>query len=85
LEHICILCKDSSITVDDLPADFANLSRPETSFGAADAADTPQTILSALEEAKWNKTLAAHLLGISRRTLYRKIKEFNLIENIKTR
>jgi len=85
LEHICILCKDSSITVDDLPADFANLSRPETSFGAADAADTSQTILSALEEAKWNKTLAAHLLGISRRTLYRKIKESNLIENIKTR
>jgi predicted ATPase/transcriptional regulator with GAF, ATPase, and Fis domain len=82
LEHICILCKDSTITVDDLPADFTDLAGPETSFGIGDA-DTPQAILLALEEAKWNKTHAAHLLGISRRTLYRKLEEHNMMESIK--
>ena len=82
LEHICILCKDSTITVDDLPADFTDLAGPETSFGNGDA-DTPRAILLALEEAKWNKTRAAHLLGISRRTLYRKLEEHNMMESIK--
>jgi len=82
LEHICILCKDSTITVDDLPTDFTDLAGPETPFGIGDA-DTPQAILLALEEAKWNKTHAAHLLGISRRTLYHKLEEHNMMENIK--
>jgi len=35
-------------------------------------------ILKALAEAKYNKTRAAEILGISRRTLHNKIKEYNL-------
>jgi len=37
-----------------------------------------QLILKALEEARYNKTKAAEILGISRRTLHNKIKEYNL-------
>lgn len=37
-----------------------------------------QLILKALAEAKYNKTKAAEILGISRRTLHNKIKEYNL-------
>jgi two-component system response regulator HydG len=38
-----------------------------------------QAILEALGKASWNKTKAADLLGISRRTIYRKISEYNII------
>jgi len=39
-----------------------------------------QGLIKALEKTAWNKAKAARLLGISRQTLYRKIKENNIIE-----
>ena len=78
LEHICIICNTSVITADDLPADFS------TSNGHAipsknNKNNSKQAILKALEEARWNKTRAAQLLGISRRTLYRRIENLNIM------
>jgi len=35
----------------------------------------------ALEKTRWNKTAAARLLGMSRQNLYRKLREFKVIEN----
>jgi transcriptional regulator of acetoin/glycerol metabolism len=82
LEHICILCKGSTITLDDLPTDLSGgVGGTETSFGVRGEL-TPQAILSALEEAEWNRTRAARLLGISRRTLYRKLEEYDLMEDV---
>jgi len=83
LENICILCKSSTITRGDLPADFGGPTREEPLPHMKDAY-TPQAIQQALEEAKWNKTRAAGLLGISRRTLYRKLQEYHMVEDIKT-
>jgi len=40
-----------------------------------------EMIHRALTESNQNKSLAAKKLGISRRTLYRKIDEYHLIEN----
>jgi transcriptional regulator with GAF, ATPase, and Fis domain len=81
LENVCILCKHATITLGDLPADFGAATRQEP-LSSMEAADTPQAIKQALEEAKWNKTRAAGLLGISRRTLYRKLKEYHMIEDM---
>jgi two-component system, NtrC family, response regulator HydG len=39
-----------------------------------------QGLMRALEKTAWNKAKAARLLGISRQTIYRKIKENNIIE-----
>jgi transcriptional regulator with PAS, ATPase and Fis domain len=41
-----------------------------------------QGLLKALEKTDWNKAKAARLLGVSRQTLYRKIKENNIVEPV---
>ena len=41
-------------------------------------ADEKRNILKALDKSNWNKSQAASLLGISRRTIYRKIDKFKL-------
>ena len=35
-------------------------------------------IKKVLEENNWNKLKASHILGIDRKTLYKKIREYNL-------
>ncbi|WP_341372109.1 helix-turn-helix domain-containing protein [Clostridium tetani] len=37
-----------------------------------------EIIIEALEKYDWNRTKTSKSLGISRRTLYNKIKEFNI-------
>jgi len=44
--------------------------------------DETQRLLSVLEKTAWNKAKAARILGISRQTLYRKIRDKNIIEPI---
>lgn len=39
---------------------------------------TREAVMAALEEAKWNKSKASRILGISRRHLYRKLEDFGI-------
>ncbi|MBF0397474.1 MAG: sigma 54-interacting transcriptional regulator [Desulfobacterales bacterium] len=75
LEHIIerayIFCKSDTITIDHLPSQFKN-----TALQYDQPSD--KLIIDALTKAKWNRTKAAKILNISRQTLYRKIKEFNI-------
>jgi transcriptional regulator with PAS, ATPase and Fis domain len=75
LEHSFVVCKNTVITVEDLPDEFREIeSAPSVDEGSSEY----NTILQALEKTHWNKTDAANLLGISRRTIYNKIKEYNI-------
>ncbi len=39
-----------------------------------------QRILDALEQTNWNKVRAAEVLSMPRRTLYRRLREFGLLD-----
>lgn len=75
LEHSFVVCKNTVITVEDLPDEFREI---ESAPSVEEKSSEYNTILQALEKTHWNKTNAANLLGISRRTIYNKIKEYNI-------
>jgi len=70
-EHSAITCKGDTIEVADLP-DYVFHDKSET--GSSNSADRDK-MLSALAMHKGNKTLTARHLGISRVTLWKKLKE----------
>ncbi len=80
LENAFVLCNHSFITIDNLSSEFQNLStagiRPLEMRKPYDR----HTITQALKETGWNKAKAARLLGIGRRTIYMKIKEYGITE-----
>ncbi|HHT9136643.1 MAG TPA: sigma-54 dependent transcriptional regulator [Candidatus Wunengus sp. YC60] len=78
LEHAFILCRQNTITIDCLPLAFKDLTGTKISALGKPGVDELHAILHALEKTSWNKARAARLLGMSRRTIYRKIKEFKI-------
>lgn len=81
LEHAFVLCRSQRINIHDLPPDFmagqaldAYATEPDKS-DALSMAD----IEWALKESSGNKSHAARLLGISRRTIYRKMDQFRTL------
>jgi len=73
VEHAVILSKADLITVQDLPQDLLD-ALPAEEVCTLETASA-MTIEKALEMTNGNKTRAAALLGISRRTVYRHMGE----------
>ena len=88
VEKMVVLAAGETLTLDDVPAEILAPTAPaapaEAAATAAPAptaslADVEKTqILAALKAAGGNKTAAADALGISRRTLHRKLKEWGM-------
>ncbi len=88
IEHAVVLCRGEKIGARDLPASVRN--------GVENAAGEPQKLLvrgdltvdeaekqlimRALKETNGNRTLAAKKIGLSRRTLHRKLHQYHLEE-----
>ena len=85
MEHAFILCRSSVITSEHLPVELQEFRLSERSAGpkaTALSALTADAIIAVLTKTRWNKTKAARLLGISRRTIHRKIREFQIDQGI---
>src|SRR5688572_17618944 len=92
LESLVVLSGQTTLTADDLPEKFF---RDRSAAAAENGEESPeerrggelnlsnmskQAILKALEACRGNRTEAAKQLGISRRTLHRRLNEFGLRE-----
>ncbi len=80
IEHAFILCRGQVITIEHLPE---AIRASAIEGGSGEPADVSkkifrrdqQDILDALERSGGNKTRAARLLGVNRRTIYRRISK----------
>ena len=78
LEHAVILCRQNIIAADHLPAHLRNLKNVESISLKGSGKDEFREILNALEKTAGNKSRAARLLGMDRKTLYRKMEKYNI-------
>jgi transcriptional regulator with PAS, ATPase and Fis domain len=76
IEHACIICRSDVITVADLPQDlFAAQSASSLPTTSPQLFREKPTLEEALAMTGGNKSRAARLLGVSRRTIYRHLDE----------
>jgi len=80
IEHAVVLARGNRIESSDLPAVLLFSSIPETrdSKNGTIMEHEVQLLTDTLEKTNWNKKLAARRLGISRNTLYRKLRKYNI-------
>lgn len=86
VERAVVLCRGDKITLRDLPSDIRSStvlatsahipvsSQPELTVEEAEK----QLIVRALKETEGNRTLAAKKIGMSRRTLHRKLHRYHI-------
>ncbi len=89
IEKMVVLASEPKLTIDDLPFEIvenkaiSNAQKEEESVTVSIlprslAAGEKEQILAALDRCRGNKSKAADELGISRRTIHRKLKEWNI-------
>ncbi len=86
IEHAVVLCRGDKITPRDLPPAVRNEASTTTTKTLLARGDLTlkeaerELIVRALKETGGSRTLAAKKLGMSRRTLHRKLHEYHLEE-----
>ena len=78
IKRSVLLAKSNLIHLDVLPAEMLETSEVTNSLAGYSKADEEKAIKTALEKANYNKSKAAKLLDIDRKTLYNKLKLYNI-------
>jgi two-component system, NtrC family, response regulator AtoC len=84
IERMVILCREKTLNTGNIPPNIIKQVSPELAkkYQPADTLNIEENekklIIQALDETNGNKTVAAEKLGISRRTLHRKLNEYDI-------
>lgn len=83
IRRAVLLEQSNAITIDSLPSEIAspipkNLAGKSENLKNTKEKAEQELILSTLEKVKYNKTKAAKLLNIDRKTLYNKLKQYGI-------
>jgi len=80
IEHAVLLARGDRIKVSDLPPALRNtyISPVESHRSRSIIENETRLLRDVLEECKWNKKQAALRLGVSRSTLYEKLKKYQI-------
>lgn len=79
VKRATLLSKGDFIESDVLPAEFFQIQKPQTNNGSFSLSENEkEAIIHALSKAQNNKSEAAKLLKITRKTLYNKLKQYNI-------
>ncbi|MBU3058243.1 sigma-54-dependent Fis family transcriptional regulator [Pseudomonas indica] len=81
LRTLAALCEDGRVRLDDLPTEIRQAldasQAEETAVGPLEEAERT-TLIAALDSQRWHMTRTAEQLGISRNTLYRKLRKHGI-------
>jgi two-component system response regulator HydG len=81
IEHAVVLARDSQIELVDLPASLNSISTPRNNAATSTIIGSEARLIrETLDVCNWNKAETARQLGISRSTLYEKLKKLKLVE-----
>lgn len=81
IEYAFVICPQGEITLQHLPQQFQISSGPANDMGATQVqshSDRRQQLLHVLNKTSGNKSEAARILGISRVTLWKQLKKYNI-------
>jgi two-component system response regulator HydG len=85
IERAVTLCRFSELTVDDLPASVAGATPAFASHATGSDELIPMEeverrhVLRVFEATGRNKSLAARILSLNRKTLYRKLRQYGVL------
>ena len=79
IEYAVAVVKGQTIHAEDLPLEVVETAEPPAAQALARGGDEANTIRAALDAHRWNRETTARSLGMSRTTLWRKMRELGLI------
>ena len=78
IKRSVLLTKNNQVTIDVLPQEMRSSEKSDNSLSSFAKDNEENAIRNALEKANYNKSKAAKLLEIDRKTLYNKLKLYDI-------